>query len=107
MNLKRRPRQGASHLELSDALIDSYVSWRDESRAVAESYRAWSTAGRGELAVAFARYTAALEREEDAASDYRRAVECARRSLDPKPRSVRQSPDRSSLYLPSATYDGR
>jgi hypothetical protein len=107
MNLKRRPRESASDLEFPDALIDNYVSWRDESRAVAESYRAWNTAGRGKRAAAFARYTAALQREENAASDWRRAVECARRSVDAKGRSVRQSADRSSWYLPSATYGGQ
>jgi hypothetical protein len=32
MNLKRRPRESASDLEFPDALIDNYVSWRDESR---------------------------------------------------------------------------
>jgi hypothetical protein len=105
MNLKRRPRESASHLEFPDALIDNYVSWRDESRAVAASYRAWSNAGRGERDVAFARYAAALQREEDAASEWRRAVECAQRSVDAKPGSVRQSADPSLLYLPSATYD--
>jgi hypothetical protein len=107
MNLKRRPRESASHLEFPDALIDNYVSWRDESRAVAETYRAWNAAGLGERSVAFARYAAALQREEDAASDWRRAVECARRSVDRKPRSVRQSADRSSPHLPFATYGGR
>ena len=50
---------------------------------------------------------AALQREEDAASEWRRAVECARRSMDPIPRSVRQSADRAPLDLPSPTYGGR
>jgi hypothetical protein len=107
MNLKRRPRESGNHLEFPDALIDNYVSWRDESCAVAETYRAWNAAGRGERGVAFARYAAALQREENAASEWRRAVECARRSVDRKPRSVRQSADRSLPYLPSPTYRGR
>jgi len=54
MNLRRRPRESANHLAFPDALIDNYVTWREESRAVAESYRAWNTAGRGERAAAFA-----------------------------------------------------
>jgi len=38
MNLKRAPRDRRPRLEVLDALTDSYVQWRDESRAVAESY---------------------------------------------------------------------
>ena len=107
MNLRRRPRESANHLAFPDALIDNYVTWREESRAVAESYRAWNTAGRGERAAAFADYAAALQREENAASEWRRTVECARRSVDREPRSIRQSADRTPLGLPSPTFRGR
>ena len=75
MNLKRAPRTHSARLELLDALMDSYLRWRDESRAVAESYRNWRSApGRGRD-VAFDKYLAALDREEHAACGYRRAVE--------------------------------
>jgi hypothetical protein len=75
MNLKRAPRTRAARLELLDALMDSYLHWRDESRAAAESYRSWRSAPRPGRDVAFDEYLAALDREEHAACGYRRAVE--------------------------------
>ncbi len=75
MNLKRAPRTNAVRLELLDALMDSYLHWRDESRAVAESYRNWRSAPRPGRDVAFAEYLAALDREEHAACGYRRVFE--------------------------------
>jgi hypothetical protein len=75
MNLKRAPRDRHPRLELLDALMDSYVQWRDESRAVAESYRGWHFAIASDRDGAFHDYLAALDREEDAACDYRRVVE--------------------------------
>ena len=75
MNLKRAPRRRAARLELLDVLMDSYLKWRDESRAVAESYRNWRSAPRRGRDLAFDEYLAALDREEDAACGYRRAVE--------------------------------
>jgi hypothetical protein len=77
MNLKRPPRYGKSRLELLDTLMDGYVQWRDESRAVAESYRTWHSAASSERDVAFDRHVAALDREEHAACGYRRVVEQA------------------------------
>jgi hypothetical protein len=75
MNLKRPPRKHKRPLEVLDTVMDSYVHWRDESRAVADSYRNWHVAGGGERDAAFARYLEALEREEHAALGYRRVVE--------------------------------
>jgi hypothetical protein len=75
MNLKRAARDRRRRLELLDALMDSYVQWRDESRAVAESYSKWHSAAAPERDAAFEDYVAALDREEDAACDYRRVVE--------------------------------
>lgn len=77
MKLKRPRRRTAARLELLDAMMDSYVNWRTESRAVAESYRRWRFADGGDRSVAFDRYVAALNREEDAACGYRRVVERA------------------------------
>ena len=74
MNLKRAPRTHAGRLELLDALMDSYLHWRDECRAVAESYRNWRSAPRLARDVAFGEYLAALDREEHAACSYRRVV---------------------------------
>ncbi len=53
---------------------DHYVRWRRETDAVAESYRLWNSAPRGERWLAYAAYLAALDREEGAARAYRRAV---------------------------------
>lgn len=75
MNLKRAPRDRSPRLELLDALMDSYAGWRDESRAVAESYRDWRSAAAPDRDAAFDDHLAALDREEDAACDYRRVVE--------------------------------
>ncbi len=77
MNLKRSPSSRTIRLEFLDAQIDSYVNWRDESRAVAESYRNWNLAAGSERDVAFEQYVAALDREEHAAHGYRRVVERA------------------------------
>src|SRR5690242_9604356 len=46
MKLKRAPRTHLARLERLDALMDSYLHWRDESREVAESYRKWRCASR-------------------------------------------------------------
>jgi hypothetical protein len=84
MKLKRAPRipqhrpeaeHDATPLALLDTLMDSYVRWRDESRAVHESYRQWQIAGREERRDSFDRYVTALDREEDAAHSYRHVFE--------------------------------
>jgi hypothetical protein len=75
MNLKKAARTHTARLELLDALMDSYLHWRDESRAVAESYRTWRCASRPGRDIAFDEYLAALDREEHAARGYRRVVE--------------------------------
>ena len=80
MNLKRPPKTHAARLEFLDALMDSYLHWRDESRAVAESYRNWGSATLPDREGAFDEYLAALDREERAAGGYRRAVEQTQRA---------------------------
>jgi hypothetical protein len=57
--------------------MDGYVSWREESAAVETAYRNWRQAAPDEEAIAFDDYTTALDREEHAASEYRRLVELA------------------------------
>lgn len=57
------------------ALTDGYATWREESAAVAESYRGWDRAEGDERWLAYAAYIAALDREERAACAYRRLVE--------------------------------
>ena len=60
-----------------DAVMDGYLTWREESAAVGTSYRIWTVAVRPQRDSAFAAYEAALEREELAASAYRCLVEQA------------------------------
>lgn len=78
MNLKSSRPRPASRLDLLDTLMDSYVNWRDNSRAVDESYRRWAVSTGGERGVAFDQYLAALDREEHAACGYEHEVEQAR-----------------------------
>lgn len=75
MTLRRPTRRVDRRLELLDAQLESYMNWRTETRFVAESYRKWRRAPTYQRAVAFERYVAALDREELAAGDYRRATE--------------------------------
>jgi hypothetical protein len=75
MKLKRAPRTHLARIERPDALMDSYLRWRDESREVAESYRKWRSASRLGRDGALHEYLAALDRAEHAACGYRRVVE--------------------------------
>jgi hypothetical protein len=59
-----------SERRLGDALIDSYVEWRDESSAVQLAYEGWREASRDDREAAFAAYNAALDREELASDIY-------------------------------------
>ncbi len=60
---------------LVDDMVDGYVTWREACLAVADSYARWSCAAVAERTLAFTAYLAALDREEKAAVEYRRAVE--------------------------------
>jgi hypothetical protein len=53
-----------------DALLERYVSWREECIAVRESYRYWAGSRCGERRLAYGAYLAALDREEQAARSY-------------------------------------
>ena len=63
--------------DLIDAVMDRYITWREKSAAVETAYRTLRCAPADHRAVAFEDYFAALDREEDAASEYRRLVELA------------------------------
>jgi hypothetical protein len=76
MKLKRSTL-AAPTSTLIDAMMDRYVSWREECAAVEQAYRDWLGARREDRSVAFAAYTAALDREEFAATAYRLVVEDA------------------------------
>jgi hypothetical protein len=75
LNRTSRSAPGGSHLV--DAVIDGYVTWREESAAVQATYEHWQRVSRDERAAAFDGYVAALDREELTASAYRRLVERA------------------------------
>jgi hypothetical protein len=53
-----------------DELVERYISWREESRAVRTAYQQWANSGRGDHRLAYAGYVAALDREEQAARTY-------------------------------------
>ncbi len=74
MKLKRSSR-ARTHRRLVDAVIDGYVTWREESFALDGAYRRWKHAPCPERTTAFDAYVSALDREEQAASEYRRRVE--------------------------------
>jgi hypothetical protein len=54
--------------------MDQYVRWREGCAAVAAAYQTWRTAEAQHRELAFAMYSAALDREEEAASSYQVAV---------------------------------
>ena len=60
---------------LLDDLIDSYVSWREESLELVAAYGRWSSCECADRPLAVAAYTAAVDREERAADVYRECVE--------------------------------
>jgi hypothetical protein len=60
---------------LVDELIDAYVTWRTGCSALKRSYGLWSTCDRRHRDAAFGVYVAALDREEQAATAYRRLLE--------------------------------
>ena len=69
------PSAQAPFNHLVDAMIDDYVSWREECVSVESAYENWSRAPRRDATLAFTAYLAALDREEHAAATYRRRVE--------------------------------
>jgi hypothetical protein len=64
-----------------DVLMEIYVDWREESAALEEAYRRWSTAPEHDRPLAFAAYKAALDREEWASVVYGNHYERARTHL--------------------------
>jgi hypothetical protein len=58
-----------------DALLELYVSWREQCNAVRQAYQSWIDSDRGEHGLAYAGYVAALDREEYAARAYAHQIE--------------------------------
>ncbi len=60
--------------DVVDDAVEAYVRWREECAGARESYRKWGSAEKAERMLAFCAYTAALDREEVAASFYAGAM---------------------------------
>ena len=86
----------AELIVLVDELIAAYVTWRTECSAVTRSYGLWSTCDRGHRDAAFDVYLAALDREEQAATTYRRLLQTIT-TPETEPRSDPPRPDLTAL----------
>ena len=75
MSLSRTSRRAGAHTQLVDAVMDAYVTWREESAAVAATYENWRRASRGGRPTAYDSYVTALDREEHAAAMYRHLID--------------------------------
>jgi hypothetical protein len=60
----------ALHRSATYELLEGYVSWREACQAVRLAYERWVGSGRGERALAYAAYLAALDGEEHTACTY-------------------------------------
>jgi hypothetical protein len=79
--IQRRSVHQTAPRRLVDEAMDRYVEWREASAEVGEAYGRWSNAPGGQGAVSFAAYTAALDREEWAATLYGAVIDRAERLL--------------------------
>jgi hypothetical protein len=64
----------SSQADVVDAAVEAYVHWREECADAGHAYLRWESAVKGDRVLAFAAYTAALDREETAASFYAAAM---------------------------------
>jgi hypothetical protein len=60
--------------DVVDDAVDAYVRWREECAGAGEAYHRWSGAEKADRMLAYCAYTAALDREEAAASVYAEAM---------------------------------
>jgi hypothetical protein len=88
---------GGGRREIVDEMIDDYVSWHEACAAVAVSYENWRCSDRPNEKLAFSVYVAALDREEQAAAAYQRAVAQVAKALA----------GRDSSSLEESSRDGR
>ena len=75
MDAKVRP-------ELIDALIESYVEWREECATLRQAYERWMSFPAWEREFAFVAYTAALDREQQASIVYSSCIDRVRGEID-------------------------
>jgi hypothetical protein len=78
MSLNRTPRRATARAQLVDAVMDAYVTWREQSAAVTATYEHWRCASPELRTTSYEAYADALDREERAASAYQRMLEAAR-----------------------------
>ena len=77
MSLNRTSRRAEASTRLVDAVMDAYVTWREESATVAATYQSWSSGTREGRARAYEAYVSAVDREEHAAAAYQDLLEQA------------------------------
>ena len=77
MSLIRSSQSATTRTQLIDAVMECYVTWREECAAVAVTYQAWRRSSADERDSTFNAYVAALEREEHAAARYERLLQRA------------------------------
>ena len=58
-----------------DKMIDAYVTWREACLLVSDTYDSWASEAGPDATLAFGRYLAALDREEQAAELYAKLVQ--------------------------------
>ena len=69
-----RPFAARLRALLANEAFECYLVWRSECAVLEAAYRTWVKAPRPDVALAYAGYTAALDREECAARHYRTVV---------------------------------
>ena len=74
MDRKESPKPAPGR-HVVDAAMDRYLAWREESMRVDTAYANWRRAPSGDRTLLYAAYLAALDREERAATDYRRMID--------------------------------
>ena len=70
----RRERTRELEAQLTDELLESYITWREACDAAAAAYARWSAAS-ADRRLAHGDYRDALQGEEDAAAGYRDAAQ--------------------------------
>jgi hypothetical protein len=64
---------------LVDGMLSAYVDWRGACRTLDAAYEAWGSGTGAHAALAFSRYSAALDQEESAAALYAELTRQVRR----------------------------
>lgn len=78
--------------ELLDDLMEVYVEWREECVSLYQAYERWTSSPVDERDLAFAAYSAALDREQQASAVYSDRIEVVEREI-----ASRQGPLRRLL----------